>query len=277
MTNLATTSMETIDLSALNLGKIPVETLLIALGSLIVCLVATKIAMHFLRKVLAKTPMEQRLQKYLIGGVRTVLWIVSLLVFVDALGIPITSVLTLLSVFTLAITLAVQGFLSNVAGGLILLSNKPFKIGDYVETDGGSGYIRDLRLTVTVLETRDGVRITIPNSMLSTGTIKNYDMLGRRRAEVTVTASYDAPIPTVREALMQAVAATDKVLSNPKPAVIVSNYGESSIEYQVFCWCKSEDYWAVLPRVTEQVKYAFDAKGVEMTYNHLNVHIMDKE
>lgn len=272
----ATNLSETVDLSALNLGQVTVRNLLTALISLVVCLIAIRMVVALLRRVLQKTKLEAKLQKYIITGVRAVMWLIGILIIVDALGIPITSLVALLSVFTLTISLAVQTILSNVASGMILLSNKPFRVGDYVETAGGCGYIRDMHLTVTVLETRDGCRITIPNGVLSGGTISNFDAMGRRRITVMVTASYDAPLATVKEALQEAAGATDKILANPEPAVTVSNYGESSIEYGVYCWCLPEDYWTVLPALTEKIKYAFDAHGIEMTYNHLNVHILDR-
>lgn len=272
----ATNLSETVDLSALNLGQVTVRNLLTALISLVVCLIAIRMVVVLLRRVLQKTKLEAKLQKYIITGVRAVMWLIGILIIVDALGIPITSLVALLSVFTLTISLAVQTILSNVASGMILLSNKPFRVGDYVETAGGCGYIRDMHLTVTVLETRDGCRITIPNGVLSGGTISNFDAMGRRRITVMVTASYDAPLATVKEALQEAAGATDKILANPEPAVTVSNYGESSIEYGVYCWCLPEDYWTVLPALTEKIKYAFDAHGIEMTYNHLNVHILDR-
>lgn len=268
---------ETLDLSALQLGDITLRNVLTAVISLVVCFIAIRVVVILLRRLLKKTRLEAKLQKYILTGVRAVMWLAGILIVVDALGIPITSLVALLSVFTLTISLAVQTFLGNVAGGMVLLSNKPFRIGDYVETDGGCGYIRDLRLTVTVLETRDGCRITIPNSMLSGGTISNFTAMGRRRIIVKVTASYDAPISAVRQALQEAVSATEKILPEPAPTTCVDNYGESSIEYAIYCWCAPEDYWTVLPALTEQVKYAFDAHDIEMTYNHLNVHILDKE
>ena len=268
---------ETLDLSSINLSQITIGKLLTAALSLVVSFIAVRVVVILLRRLLQKTKLDGKLQRYIITGVKAVMWLAAILIFVDAMGIPITSLVALLSIFTLTISLAVQTLLSNVAGGLILLSNKPFRLGDYVETAGGCGYIRDMRLTVTVLETRDGCRITIPNSVLSGGTISNYDMLGRRRIEVRVTADYDAPIPAVLQALREAVDATGKILPEPEPSAVVTDYGESSIEYAVYCWCLPEDYWTVRPALTEQVKYAFDAHDIEMTYNHLNVHILDKE
>lgn len=267
---------ETVDLSALKLGTISVGKLLDALLCLVLCLIAMRVVTVLLRRLLKRVKWEQRLQKYLLTGVRSVLWLITVLMVIDALGVPMTSLVALLSVFTLTISLAVQTLLSNVAGGLILLSNKPFRIGDYVQTAGGSGYVRDQRLTVTVLETRDGCRITIPNSAVSAGTVTNYDAVGRRRVTTTVTASYDAPVDTVKLALAEAAARVPKLLRDPAPAAIVSSYGESSIEYQLFSWVLSEDYWSVSGALNEEIKKAFDAHGIEMTYNHLNVHILDK-
>ena len=267
---------ETIDLSALKLGTISLGKLLDAVLCLVLCLIAMRVVTVLLRRLLKRVKWEQRLQKYLLTGVRSVLWLITVLMVIDALGVPMTSLVALLSVFTLTISLAVQTLLSNVAGGLILLSNKPFRIGDYVQTAGGSGYVRDQRLTVTVLETRDGCRITIPNSAVSAGTVTNYDAVGRRRVTTTVTASYDAPVDTVKLALAEAAARVPKLLRDPAPAAIVSSYGESSIEYQLFSWVLSEDYWSVSGALNEEIKKAFDAHGIEMTYNHLNVHILDK-
>lgn len=267
---------ETVDLSALKLGTISLGKLLDAVLCLVLCLIAMRVVTVLLRRLLKRVKWEQRLQKYLLTGVRSVLWLITVLMVIDALGVPMTSLVALLSVFTLTISLAVQTLLSNVAGGLILLSNKPFRIGDYVQTAGGSGYVRDQRLTVTVLETRDGCRITIPNSVVSAGTVTNYDAVGRRRVTTTVTASYDAPVDTVKLALAEAAAQVPKLLRDPAPAAIVSSYGESSIEYQLFSWVLSEDYWSVSGALNEEIKKAFDAHGIEMTYNHLNVHILDK-
>ena len=114
------------------------------------------------------------------------------------------------------------------------------------------------------------------NASVSAGTVTNYDTVGRRRVTTTVTASYDAPVDTVKLALAEAAARVPKLLRDPAPAAIVSSYGESSIEYQLFSWVLSEDYWSVSGALNEEIKKAFDAHGIEMTYNHLNVHILDK-
>ena len=184
-----------LDLSALHLGTISLGKLLGALLTLVICLIAVRLVTALLRRVLDKTHIDARVRKYLVQSVRLVLWVVTVLITADQLGIPITSLVALLSVLSLAVSLAVQNVLANVAGGLVLLVTKPFAVGDYVDTPCGAGTVKDLTLTYTYLDTPDGLRIAAPNSSLSAGKITNYTALGTRRIEHAVSASYDAPDP----------------------------------------------------------------------------------
>lgn len=260
-----------LDLSALHLGNISLGTLLGALLTLVICLVAVRLLTALLRRVLAQTHMDARVQKYLVRTVQLVLWVVTVLITADQLGIPVTSLVALLSV----LSLAVQNVLANVAGGLVLLVTKPFAVGDYVDTPCGAGTVKELTLTYTYLDTPDGLRIAAPNSSLSAGKITNYTTLGTRRIQHSVSASYDAPVQTVRQALLDAVARTPGLLESPGPEVYVNAYGESGIEYIVRSWARTADYWTAYYALLENIKAAFDEKSVEMPYNHLNVHIVD--
>ena len=268
-----------LDLSALHLGSISLGTLLGALLTLVICLVAVRLITALLRRVLARTHIDARVQKYLVRTVQLVLWVVTVLITADQLGIPVTSLVALLSVLSLAVSLAVQNVLANVAGGLVLLVTKPFAVGDYVDTPCGAGTVKELTLTYTYLDTPDGLRIAAPNSSLSAGKITNYTTLGTRRAprrtEHSVSASYDAPVQTVRQALLDAVARTPGLLESPGPEVYVNAYGESGIEYIVRSWARTADYWTAYYALLENIKAAFDERAVEMPYNHLNVHIVD--
>lgn len=264
-----------LDLSALHLGNISLGTLLGALLTLVICLVVVRLLTALLRRVLARTHMDARVQKYLVRTVQLVLWVVTVLITADQLGIPVTSLVALLSVLSLAVSLAVQNVLANVAGGLVLLVTKPFAAGDYVDTPCGAGTVKELTLTYTYLDTPDGLRIAAPNSSLSSGKITNYTTLGTRRIQHSVSASYDAPVQTVRQALLDAVARTPDLLESPAPEVYVNAYGESGIEYIVRSWARTADYWTAYYALLENIKAAFDEKSVEMPYNHLNVHIVD--
>lgn len=260
----------------LDLGPLTLDSILVALFTLLICLVAIKLVMTIFRKLLDKAPIDTRFRRYALGSIRVVLWIVTVLIVADSLGIPVTSLIAMLSVFSLAVSLAVQNVLSNIAGGIVIMLNKPFQEGDFVETSSGMGTVLDITLNYTYLETTDGQRVVVPNSTLSSDRIINYTALGKRRVVIKVTASYDAPTATVRKACFSAIARTDKILTDPASEVLLSNYGESSIEYTVRVWCLPDDYGSVLFPLTEALRTAFEEHGVEMTYNHLNIHIVEK-
>ena len=257
-------------------SSLSLEVLLYSLLTLVICLIVVKIVMAVLRRVFARTKLDGNIAGYILAAIRLLLLIITALIVADRLGIPITSVVALLSVLSLAVTLAVQTVLSNVAGGMVILATKPFTDGDYLSANGSDGTVREVRLTHTVLDTPNGLRVLIPNGTLSGEKIINYTKLGHRRVELSVSASYDDAAQTVRAALMEAVRRTDKVLPNPAPAVMVDSYGESSINYLVHCWCRSGDYLSVRFSLNEQIRTCFEEFGVTMTYNHLNVHIVEK-
>ena len=265
------------DLGELNLGSLSLERLLVTLLTLLVCIIAGRIVQRIFRKLLSSPKTDARARKYALAGIRVLLWIVTVLIVADQLGIPVTSLVALLSVFSLAVSLAIQSVLANIAGGIVLFLNKPFKEGDFVETTSGTGEVKEITLNYTYLETTDGLRVIVPNSTLSADRIINYTALGRRRITVEVTASYDAPTETVRAACLSAIARTDLILSDPAPEVWVNNYGASSIAYLVRVWCDPDNYSAVRFPLTEHLRSAFAEYGVEMTYDHLNVHLVDKK
>ena len=163
-----------------------------------------------------------------------------------------------------------------MAGGLVIISSHPFAVGDVIETSGAMGTVTEISLNHTKLLTVDGLTVLLPNQELASSQVTNYTALGRRRVTQKVTASYDAPTATVKQACWDALAATDLILEDPEPAVYLSNYGESAIEYTIFCWTECANYGNVLFGLGENLRDAFEKHNVEMTYNHLNIHILDK-
>jgi len=229
------------------------------------------------RKILANTHLDVRVQKYLTSGIKLVLYIITATIVVSSLGIDMTSLVALLSVASLGVTLAAEDVLANIAGGLVILSSHPFSIGDFVEASGTSGTVEEITLNYTKLVTPDGLLVMLPNKTLADSQMVNYTVLGKRRVTQKVTASYDAPTETVKEACRKAVEMTDKVVDDPASVVYLSGYGESSVEYTVFCWCEAADYWDVHFGLCENLRTAFAQAGVEMTYDHLNVHIVENK
>ncbi len=257
-------------------GKLTLERLLYALLLLVVCLIAIRLVMTLVRRLSARTSLDERVRKYIFSGIRTLLYILTALMVAASLGIDVTSLIALVSVFGLAVSLAVQDVLSNVAGGLVLLFSKPFTLGDYVETADGEGTVAEISLTHTKLDTFGGQQVMLPNSKLADGKIVNYTSRGVRRVDHAVTASYDDSTGAVRAACLKAVARTPGVLEDPAPAVVVTNYGESAVEYHVRFWARTEDFWDANSASLEEIRRAFEEDGVTMTYNHLNVHIVGK-
>ncbi len=258
------------------LGKLTLGQLLSTAAILAACLAASQVLMKLLRRLMEKSTMDERVRIYLLKGVRCLLYVLTVLIAADSLGIPVTSLVALVSVFGLAVSLAVQDVLSNVAGGLVILFSKPFTLGDYVAAADGEGEVAEISLTHTKLDTPDGQRVMLPNSKLVAGQIVNYSVRGVRRADLTVCASYGDSADAVRAACLRAVKRTAGVLPDPAPAVVLMSYGESSIEYHVRFWTKTEDYWPAFHGAMEELQRCFAEGGVTMTYNHLNVHIVEK-
>ena len=257
------------------LGNLPLSTVLSAAVTLLICLVAVHILGKLLRRLLSRTRLDERIQRYALAGAKLVLYIVTVVIVAESLNISMTSLVALLSVGSLGITLAAEDILGNVAGGLVILSSRPFSIGDFVEASGTSGTVYEISLNHTKLVTADGHLVMLPNKELASSQMINYTSLGRRRAVQKVTASYGAPTETVKAACMAAVAMTENVLEDPAPTVYLTAYKDSSIEYTVYCWATPENYWQVYLSLGENLRTTFDQAGVEMTYNHLNVHIVE--
>ena len=221
--------------------------------------------------------LERSLHTFIHAALRVILWMITLCIVLDYVGVPMTSLVAVLSVIGLAVSLAIQGTLSNLAGGIQVLLSKPFKAGDYVEAGGISGTVQEVGLAYTKLCTVDNKVISVPNGQISGEKIINYSTEERRRVDLTFNASYDSPLQQVTGVLRAVVAAHPMALAEPEPFVRVNAYRDSSIEYVVRVWCATGDYWTLYYDLLEQVKEAFDQNGIEMTYNHLNVHLMERE
>ena len=255
-------------------GKLTVGRVLSALLLLLVCLAVARLLLGTARRLVERAALDERIKRYILRGLRAFLYLLTALVMAGSLNIDVSSLIALVGVFGLAVSLAVQDVLGNVAGGMVLLFSKPFTLGDYVSTAGGEGEVEEITLTHTKLDTPAGQRVMLPNSKLMAGQIVNYTVRGVRRADHAVSASYDDAPEAVRSACLKALSRTPGILPDPAPQVVLTAYGESSIEYRVRFWAKTEDYWDAHFRSLEEIHRAFAEDGVTMTYNHLNVHIL---
>lgn len=257
---------------ALTTGK-----MISALLSLLVCLLLNRLIMTLMRKIANRAKMDKRVSQYVLRGTKSILYLLTFLILAGNLGIDVTSLVALVSVFGLAVSLAVQDTLSNIAGGIVMLFAKPFALEDYVATDDGEGTVAEIGLTHTKLDTYSGQRLMLPNSKLSAGKIVNYTVLGIRRADHKLNVSYRCDPDKVKAACLKAVARTPNVLEEPAPQAVITAYGESAVEYHVRFWAKTNDFWDANFRSLEEIYRVFAAEGVELTHNHLNVHLVDKK
>ena len=225
-----------------------------------------------LQKTLSRYAHEPAVSKLIVSCIKVLLYGLLVLILASRVGLDVTGIVALASVLTLAISLAIQSILSNVISGFTLLYTKPFRTGDYVEVSGQAGTVKAIGLTYTELTTPDQKNILIPNSAVTAAQIVNYTVLGTRRVEISVCASYDSPMDAVLEALLEA-AHVDTRLPDKIPFAAVNKYAESSIEYVLHVWTTADDYWTTLFEVNKRIREVFDAKGLRMTYPHLKVHL----
>lgn len=260
-----------LNVEALSLGAV-LRVLILALAG-VICI---RILMKLVDQMLGKSKALFPLRIYIRTAIRVVLWFVLVLVLAESLGIHTASIIALLSVAGLAVSLALQNTLSNLAGGIMLLVTRPFQVGDYVEADGVGGTISVIGLAYTTFITIDNKIILLPNSQLSATKITNYTALGKRRVDMTFRASYDAPTQAVKQAIQEVLDTIPQLMTDPAPEIRLAEYQASSIRYLVRVWTATTDYWTVYYAVMEGVRDSFARHGVQMTYNHLNVHLLEK-
>lgn len=230
------------------------------------------LAIKLLKTALEKSKMEKAAHSMVTSVARVVLYLLLIMNVASALGIDITGVVALASVLTLAVSLAMQNMLTNVVGGLTILSTHPFRSGDYVDIGGQSGTVDEISMTYTRLITPDNKVLSIPNSTVAGAQITNFSCTGTRRVDINVSASYDMDTQDVIDALLEA-GKVDKILSDPAPFAAVTEYAESVVCYTLRVWVKTADYWDVYFQINQRIKSVFEANKIVMSYPHLNVHM----
>lgn len=254
-------------------GTLTTEKLFHILLIILFFYIFCKIDLKIIGKLLKKSSLDPSIQTLISTSCKVLLFILSTLIITEYLGIPTTSLVALLSVVSLAISLSIQNLLSNVFGGFTLLLTRPFTIGDYVELDNLSGKVIATGLIHTKLLTPENKTVYLPNNQVSDGRIINYSTQTTRRIEIFVGASYNAPIETVKLALLEAIQIIPDIASDQEPEVFVRDYLDSSIQYVLHVWVPSDHYWPSYYLLMEEIKHAFDRHEIAMDYPHLNVHM----
>lgn len=224
-------------------------------------------------KAIAKQKIDPALNKFFQSIVKMLLKILVIISAAGVAGIEIASFVAVIGAMAFAIGLAFQGSLSNFAGGVLLLMMRPINIGDFIEASGETGTVDEIGIIYTKLHTLDNRVVVIPNGTLANGNIINYTAEKVRRVDLSFGASYNAPVDKVKAAIESVIKAHDKVLDSPQPFVRLGAHSASSLDYTVRVWTKTEYYWDVHFDLMEQVKAKFDAEGIEIPFNQLDVHV----
>ncbi len=221
------------------------------------------------RKIAEKNPrMDKTLASFFSSLARWGIIAVVLIAVLTRFGVETTSLVAALGAMTLAVGLALQGTLGNVAAGVMIVFFRPYSIGQYVDIAGVAGTVKDITLFYTELNTPDNVQIIIPNGQAWDNVITNYSAYPERRCDFVFSASYDDEIDKVQTVLRELFEADERVRKEPAVFVEVKAHNASSVDYQVRVWCAASDYWSLHFDMNKRVKLAFDANGIEIPYPH---------
>jgi small conductance mechanosensitive channel len=226
------------------------------------------------KKIFARTIKDEMLTKFLGNLVYALLLTVVIIAALSKLGINTTSLIAILGAAGLAVGLALQGSLANFGSGVLLLVFRPFKIGEFVEGAGAIGFVEDLSIFNTTLKTLDNKVVIIPNGKITSDNIINYSRKEIRRVDLTFGVGYAEDIPKVRQVIQDTVSKDIRILGNPQPFIKVGELGDSSVNFVVRVWVKTEDYWNVFFDTTENVKLAFDQNKINIPYPQRDLHLV---
>ena len=238
---------------------------------LVICIICIKIILRATEKMLKSSKLDKSCHAFIRSSIKIVLVFLAIMLLAGTLGVDTSSLLAILSVAGLAVSLSIQDSLSNLASAVVLLTTRPFKVGDFIEVGGKSGTVRQIGVFHTQIATPDNQLVYLPNSQITSAQITNVTGNALRRIEIVVQASYDAAPDTVKEALVRAAQHPKRV--DFEPFARLSGYGDSAISYTLRLWTAGCDYWDVYYDVLENISREFSRSNIEMTYPHINVHM----
>lgn len=246
---------------------------------LVVLFIVFKIINFFSKKIeksLTRRHVDKTIESLIVSTFRKGLKFVAFAALLGYIGFETSSIAALVASFGVGLGLALQGSLSNLAGGIIIIFMRPFKIGDYIESNGLSGTVEQIKIFYTYLVTPDNKVIMIPNGSVANGSIINYSQKDTRRVDILFSIAYENDFEKAKDIIRMCIKKIGLSLDSPEPFINVSNHGASSIDITTRVWCKSNDYWTIYWKLLEDVKLAFDEAGISIPYNQLDVHLKEK-
>ncbi|CVI73046.1 MAG TPA: mechanosensitive ion channel [Candidatus Anaerobutyricum stercoris] len=251
----------------------------IALLILIIGLKLSNYVVKLCKRVFERSKMDLMIQTFLLSCMRIGLKILVVFIAVQQVGVQASSIIAVIGSAGLAVGLSLQGSLSNIAGGVILLVVKPFQVGDYIleESSGKEGTVQSIGIMYTKLSSMDNKAILIPNGNLSNASITNVTNQDKRRVDLLVGIEYSEDIKKVKEILSEVIESEPVLLKEDPVKVYVSDFRESCIDIGIRYWVRTEDYWESRWRVLEKIKYAFDEAGVTIPFNQIDVNVISHQ
>ncbi len=242
--------------------------LILIIGNMIVKGVAGSVA-----KVLQKKQMDKAVIEFIHGLVRYVLFVIVLIAALGRVGVETASVVAVIGAAGLAVGLALQGSLSNFAAGVLIVGFRPFKSGDYVEVSGVAGSVESIQIFQTILRTPDNKMVAVPNGAIIGGAITNYSRHATRRVDLVIGVSYNSDLKKTKQVIREALEKDSRILKDPDMTIGVTALADSSVNFVVRPWCKTEDYWNVYFDSMQSIKEALDENGIEIPFPQMDVHL----
>ena len=238
---------------------------------LLVGVLLIKIILGLVRKMLSKTKMEKIAQQFICTALKFCLWLVLILLLLSQVGIEISGILTAISALILAVGMALETNMANLANGIVIVSNHMFKKGDYIIVDGVEGNITDINFLFTTLLTSDNKKVTLPNSTIVNSSVINLGANEKRRIDFTFSVAYESDVELVKKIVTDVMKSDGRVYLDPAPFCRLKTMNASSLDFFANCWCDNEDYWEVYYFVMEWVYNEFKRNKISVPFNQLEV------
>lgn len=246
------------------------------IGAIVVLLIGLwiiKIINKSISKLMDRRGLDDSLKPFIRSLISVLLKALLVISVMQIVGIQMASFVVILGAAGLAVGMALSGTLQNFAGGVMILIFKPFKVGDYINAQGHSGSVKEIQIFNTILKTPDNQTIIIPNGGLSTGSMTNFSTEPTRRVDWTIGIAYGDNSDKAKEVIGNLIQADNRIMKDPEPFIAISELADSSVNFAVRAWVKSEDYWAVFFQMNEQVYKTFEKEGLSIPFPQMDVHV----
>jgi len=239
-----------------------------AIAIFVIGRIVVRVIVSALRKAMQRNEVEKTLESFICNLVRIALMVVVIIAAIDQLGVATTSFIAVFGAAGLAVGLALQGSLSNFAAGVLIVLFRPYKAGDFIEAGGVAGSVEEVQILTTILTTPDNKKVIVPNGQILGNVITNYSAHETRRVELVVGVSYADDLDKVKQTLRELVDADERILDDPECQIALKELADSSVNFVVRPWVKTDDYWGVYFDLTEAIKKRFDNDGISFPFPH---------